>query len=130
MTNEDYLSRWNDRLDIHNINLDNVSSVLFVEDGDTIDDLLDFVHIDKNKLINSRNKRVSSSLEKMDDMMLEVTEHLRVFIVDNLFDDVSDDTLINEYRQTKTEIENIYSKFEDEIVSIRSELEETSDVTV
>ena len=130
MTNEDYLNRWNDRLDIHNINLDNVSSVLFVEDGDTIDDLLDFVHIDKNKLINSKNKKVSRSLEKMDDMMLEVTEHLRVFIVDNLFDDVSDDTLINEYRQTKTEIENIYSKFEDEIVSIRSELEGTSDVTV
>lgn len=130
MTNEDYLNRWNDRLDIHNINLDNVSSVLFVEDGDTIDDLLDFVHIDKNKLINSKNKKVSRSLETMDDMMLEVIEHLRVFIVDNLFDDVSDDTLINEYRQTKTEIENIYSKFEDEIVSIRSELEETSDVTV
>ena len=40
----------------NNINLDNISSVMFVEDGDTIDDFLDFVHIDKNKLINSKNK--------------------------------------------------------------------------
>jgi len=126
MKNEEYLNRWNERLDIHNINLDNISSVMFVEDGDTIDDFLDFVHIDKNKLINSKNKKVNHSLEKMDDMMLDVTEHLRVFIVDNLFDDVSDDTLINEYHQTKTEIENIYSKFQNEIVSIRTELENTS----
>lgn len=126
MKNEEYLNRWNERLDIHNINLDNISSVMFVEDGDTIDDFLDFVHIDKNKLINSKNKKVNRSLEKMDDMMLDVTEHLRVFIVDNLFDDVSDDTLINEYHQTKTEIENIYSQFQNEIVSIRTELENTS----
>lgn len=126
MKNEEYLNRWNERLDIHNINLDNISSVMFVEDGDTIDDFLDFVHIDKNKLINSKNKKVNHSLEKMDDMMLDVTEHLRVFIVDNLFDDVSDDTLINEYHQTKTEIENIYSQFQNEIVSIRTELENTS----
>ena len=126
MKNEEYLNRWNERLDIHNINLDNISSVMFVEDGDTIDDFLDFVHIDKNKLINNKNKKVNRSLEKMDDMMLDVTEHLRVFIVDNLFDDVSDDTLINEYHQTKTEIENIYSKFQNEIVSIRTELENTS----
>lgn len=126
MKNEEYLNRWNERLDIHNINLDNISSVMFVEDGDTIDDFLDFVHIDKNKLINSKNKKVNHSLEKMDDMMLDVTEHLRVFIVDNLFDDVSDDTLINEYHQTKTEIENIYSQFQNEIVSIRTELEKTS----
>jgi len=126
MKNEEYLNRWNERLDIHNINLDNISSVMFVEDGDTIDDFLDFVHIDKNKLINNKNKKVNRSLEKMDDMMLDVTEHLRVFIVDNLFDDVSDDTLINEYHQTKTEIENIYSQFQNEIVSIRTELENTS----
>ena len=126
MKNEEYLNRWNERLDIHNINLDNISSVMFVEDGDTIDDFLDFVHIDKNKLINNKNKKVNRSLEKMDDMMLDVTEHLRVFIVDNLFDDVSDDTLINEYHQTKTEIENIYSKFQNEIVSIRTKLENTS----
>ena len=126
MKNEEYLNRWNERLDIHNINLDNISSVMFVEDGDTIDDFLDFVHIDKNKLINSKNKKVNHSLEKMDDMMLDVTEHLRVFIVDNLFDDVSDDTLINEYHQTKTEIENIYSQSQNEIVSIRTELENTS----
>ena len=126
MKNEEYLNRCNERLDIHNINLDNISSVMFVEDGDTIDDFLDFVHIDKNKLINSKNKKVNHSLEKMDDMMLDVTEHLRVFIVDNLFDDVSDDTLINEYHQTKTEIENIYSNFQNEIVSIRTKLENTS----
>ena len=126
MKNEEYLNRWNERLDIHNINLDNISSVMFVEDGDTIDDFLDFVHIDKNKLINNKNKKVNRSLEKMDDMMLDVTEHLRVFIVDNLFDDVSDDTLINECHQTKIEIENIYSQFQNEIVSIRTELENTS----
>ena len=130
MKNEEYLNRWNERLDIHNINLDNISFVLFVEDGETIDDFLDFCHIDKNKLIQTKNKKVNRSLEKMDDLMLEVTEHLRVFIVDNLFDDVSEDTLINEYHQTKTEMENIYSQFQNEIVSIRSELEEKSDVKV
>ena len=130
MKNEEYLNRWNERLDIHNINLDNISFVLFVEDGETIDDFLDFCHIDKNKLIQTKNKKVNRSLEKMDDLMLEVTEHLRVFIVDNLFDDVSEDTLINEYHQTKTEMENIYSQFQNEIVSIRSELKEKSDVKV
>ena len=130
MKNEEYLNRWNERLDIHNINLDNISFVLFVEDGETIDDFLDFCHIDKNKLIQTKNKKVNRSLEKMDDLMLEVTEHLRVFIVDNLFDDVSEDTLINEYHQTKTEMENIYSQFQNEIVSIRSELKEKSNVKV
>ena len=130
MKNEEYLNRWNERLDIHNINLDNISFVLFVEDGETIDDFLDFCHIDKNRLIQTKNKKVNRSLEKMDDLMLEVTEHLRVFIVDNLFDDVSEDTLINEYHQTKTEMENIYSQFQNEIVSIRSELKEKSDVKV
>ena len=130
MKNEEYLNRWNERLDIHNINLDNISFVLFVEEGETIDYFLDFCHIDKNKLIQTKNKKVNRSLEKMDDLMLEVTEHLRVFIVDNLFDDVSEDTLINEYHQTKTEMENIYSQFQNEIVSIRSELKEKSDVKV
>ena len=76
MKNEEYLNRWNERLDIHNINLDNISFVLFVEDGETIDDFLDFCHIDKNKLIQTKNKKVNRSLEKMDDLMLEVTEHL------------------------------------------------------
>ena len=125
MKNKDYLHLWDKHSDIHKFNLDGVYSLMFVEDGETIDNVLDYVHIDKDKLINSDNKKVNKSLGKMDDMMLEVSEFMRVFIVDNLFDEVSDETFMNEYQQLKCEIQNVYSKFEDEIVTIRTELDKT-----
>lgn len=123
MTNEEYLKRWDQHSDVMKFNLDDIYSLLFVEDGESVDDTLDYVLIKKDRLINSHNKKINKSMGIIDDLLLETSEFLRVFIVDNVFDEVTDDVLISEYHQTKSEIGNIHSKISDQIVFIRSELD-------
>ena len=41
MKNKDYLNLWDKHSDIHKFNLDGVYSLMFVEDGETIDNVLD-----------------------------------------------------------------------------------------
>lgn len=122
MENKEYLEKWERHSDIFSFSLDNVYSVLIKDEKDTIDDFLDFVHIDKSKLITSESEKVNQSLEKIDDLMLDIAEYMRVFIIDNLFSDISDDDFFNNYQQLKSDVENLYSELELEIVKIRNEI--------
>lgn len=95
-----------------------------MEDGETISDFLDFVHIDKQKLIESTNPKVNQSLDTIDELLLQSSEEIRVFVVDNLFGNTDDEVeFLSNYRFTKSQIYENYELIQNEIVSIRSELE-------
>ena len=128
MTNEEYLKKWDKHSNVLNFNFDDIYSTLMFDDSETIDEFLEFVHIDKTKLIESKSKTINESLEEIDELLLQTSEELRVFVIDNLFEDTDDDDLVNNYHQTKSEIYEIYNRIHNEIVSIRTELEGSSDV--
>lgn len=123
MTNEEYLKKWDNHSNVLNFNFDDIYSALLLEKSETIDEFLEFVHIDKTKLIESKSKTINQSLEEIDELLLETSEELRVFVIDNLFEDTDDDDVMNNYHQTKSEIYEIFNRIHNEIVSIQTELE-------
>jgi hypothetical protein len=123
MTNEEYLKKWYNHSNVLNFNFDDIYSALLLEKSETIDEFLEFVHIDKTKLIESKSKTINQSLEEIDELLLQTSEELRVFVIDNLFEDTDDDDVMNNYHQTKSEIYEIFNRIHNEIVSIQTELE-------
>ena len=124
MTNEEYLLKWGTHSKVTELSFDQIYSVPLMEDGETISDFLDFVHIDKQKLIESTNPKINQSLDTIDELLLQSTEEIRVFVVDNLFGNTDDEVeFLSNYRFTKSQIYENYELIQSEIVSIRSELE-------
>ena len=62
MTNEEYLKKWDNHSNVLNFNFDDIYSALLLEKSETIDEFLEFVHIDKTKLIESKSKTINQSL--------------------------------------------------------------------
>ena len=123
MTNEEYLKKWDNHSNVLNFNFDDIYSALMLGKIKTIDEFLELVHIDKTQLIESKSKTINHSLEEINELLLQTSEELRVFVIDNLFEDTDDDDVVNNYHQTKSEIYEIYDRIYNEIVSIRTELE-------
>ena len=123
MTNEEYLKRWDQHSKITNLCFDQIYSVPLI-DVETVSEFLDFVHIDEQKLIESTNPKVNQSLDKIDELLLQSSEEIRVFVVDNLFNDIDDDDeFLSNYRFTKSQIYENYDLMKSEFISIQSELE-------
>jgi hypothetical protein len=125
MTNEEYLKKWDNHSNVLNFNFDDIYSALMLGRNETIEDFLESVDVDKSKLINSQNDRIKNAMDTIDEMLLQSSEELRVFVVDNLFEEIDDDEFMSNYHQTKSEVYELYDRISIEMVVIKEELEKS-----
>ena len=109
-TNEEMLSKWSEcsYANLNKFDLSCIHSVMYVEQGETVDDFLSLFNLTGDQLIHSQKQRVNDLLVEVDELMKETNNTLRDFIVDYVLSDTDEETHLIARRDCIEELQMIY----------------------
>ena len=109
-TNEEMLSKWSEcsYANLNKFDLSDIHSVMYVEQGETVDDFLSLFNLTGDQLIHSQKQRVNDLLVEVDELMKETNNTLRDFIVDYVLNDTDEETHLIARRDCIEELQMIY----------------------
>ena len=109
-TNEEMLSKWSEcsYANLNKFDLSDIHSVMYVEQGETVDDFLSLFNLTGDQLIHSQKQAVNDLLVEVDELMKETNNTLRDFIVDYVLSDTDEETHLIARRDCIEELQMIY----------------------
>ena len=110
LTNEEILSKWSEcsYANLDKFDLSDLHSVMYVEQGETVEDFLSLFNLTGDQLIHSQKQAVNDLLVEVDDLMKETNNNLRDFIVDYVLSDTDEKTHLIARRDCIEELQMIY----------------------
>ncbi|MEK9669683.1 MAG: hypothetical protein VW421_01620 [Gammaproteobacteria bacterium] len=126
-TNEEMLSKWSEcsYANLDKFDLSDIHSVMYVEQGETVDDFLSLFNLTGDQLIHSQKQAVNDLLVEVDELMKETNNTLRDFIVDYVLSDTDEETHLIARRDCIEELQMIYETVKRKMEAVAFQCEGT-----
>ena len=110
LANEEMLSKWSEcsYANLNKFDLSDIHSVMYVQQGETVENFLGLFNLTGDQLIHSQKQAVNDLLVEVDELMKETNNTLRDFIVDYVLNDTDGETLLLARQDCIEELQMIY----------------------
>jgi|TARA_B100000035_G_scaffold308386_1_gene312983 hypothetical protein len=119
---KDFLNKWKTYSDPMNLDLSNVYSVLFCKKDGGISDILSNLDIDEEDLLNCDGEvkeEILQSLKTIDGLMNQTTVVMKDYIIETIFNEVDDETVLEKYQTSNQSLNPIYKQIVSEFNKIK-----------
>ena len=120
MDNSEILDSWDKCHNISDLDLSNFYSVMFIDEGETVDDFLSLFQLHKNDL--GDDEFVNSKLLEVDELFKSTNELFEKFIKERLVTDCDDDELMDSILELKVRLYENYDGVRDCMNEIKWEV--------